>query len=373
MTSASEAKEQERQFLPIQSEALDVRSPKQLSNNESTATQSFSVDADDNDSSGSDTMTSTCYSTSRTAADADVILECAEPSLLSSSCSRPVTPPPTQENTTTSYNDMTKGAVDPSADAGATTLTQSISSSSSSNPEILDQLTAERKAELVLETTMNKSGKKILKRDGTEIPIRNKGWKGLPKADLSHVNSNANNTPTTTSTQRTLSIYPRQVRFHCVLIRTYDQCVGDNPAVSFGTPIQLDWTYQQYTPITLDAYEESRLGNRKQPQHMSLNYYQRRNILLYRFGCSEGELQAAEQAANKIKAQRNITKALLPAAALEHLVSAAARKTKRMLRKTKPQQQRPSPGSTSLTVAASSSQEGGSPRGGANRKKSRAA
>lgn len=180
--------------------------------------------------------------------------------------------------------------------------------------------------------------KPILKHSETEIPIRNKGWKSLPKANLSQTSQSFHQThasyTTITATRRTPSVYPRQVRFTAVVIRTYDQCVGDNPAVSYGTPIQLDWTYEQYPPIVLDVYETTKLeqGLRRPMKHLGLNYYQRRNILIYRFGYSEEELVAAEKAANKIKAQRGLTKALLPAAPLEHLLASAARKTGRVLR-----------------------------------------
>ena len=188
----------------------------------------------------------------------------------------------------------------------------------------------------------------ILNRCGMEIPISNKGWKSnLPRPDLSKIQNPA--TASTDSDRRKMtssrmdhsSYYQQQrkkVQFTTVLVRTYDQCVGDNPSVSYGTPVQLDWHYEQYTPIALDAFEASRSGLRRSPRRLAMNCYQRRNLLLHRFGCTEPELVAAERAANKIKTQRHVTQALLPmAAVMERItwVSSAARKTQRVLRKTR--------------------------------------
>lgn len=181
-------------------------------------------------------------------------------------------------------------------------------------------------------TQATTGGKSILKRCGMRIPISNKGWKSLPKPDLAKSAQTSAAAATTASEDRRKSARSRRrVRFTAVWIRAYDQCVGDNPAVSYGTPIQLDWGYEQRAPIDLDAFEASRSGLRRGPRRLGLNYYQRRNILMHRFGYAEAELAAAERAAARIQRQRGITKALLPAAALEHLVASAARKARRAL------------------------------------------
>jgi len=191
-----------------------------------------------------------------------------------------------------------------------------------SNPA--DTLSATKKAEIVLQTAKNPKGKTILKRDGTEIPISNKGWKNLPKLDLLKLPPNR-----ATTSKRCSSANPRRVQFQAVIVRCYDQCIGDNPAVSYGTPISLDWTYEQMAPVDFDAYETLRSDQRRTLRQMMLNYYNRRNILIYRFGYTEAEVNAAEKLANKVRSQRSLTRALLPTALLEDMVSSAARKTKR--------------------------------------------
>ena len=167
----------------------------------------------------------------------------------------------------------------------------------------------------------------ILKGIDVEIPVRNTKWKTLPKLDLGKINTQ----PTVAArTRRRRKNKKKSITFQAVLIRCYDVTIGDNPAVSYGTPVQLDWHYEQLPPLDLEAYESSRVTTRRPPRQMMMNYYNRRNLLINRFGYSEQEVEAAEKAANKIRTQRSMTRALLPTQMFEDLVSSAARKTKRL-------------------------------------------
>jgi len=189
----------------------------------------------------------------------------------------------------------------------------------------LKDLSAEQKVALLLRKAKNRSNnpRSILRRCGMDIPVSNKGWKNLPK--LTELPQNVATPAIARNTAGTLS---RQVRFQAVVVRCYDQCIGDNPAVSYGTPISLDWDYEQMAPIDLNAYESSRTMRRSARQ-MMMNYYNRRNVLIYRFGFSEEDVIAGEKAANKIRSQRSLTRALLPTSMLEDMVSSVGRKAKR--------------------------------------------
>lgn len=165
----------------------------------------------------------------------------------------------------------------------------------------------------------------IIKPADMEIPVKNRGWKNLPKADLSKIAR-----PVVARRAVSCPTLKRQVSFRHVEIRCYDQCVGDNPAVSYGTPIQLDWHYEEMAPLDLDAYERER-GVRRNPRQMMMNYFNRRHVLTYRCGVTEEDLVSAERAANRIRAQRAVTRALLPAAIVEDLFTSGVRKTKRAL------------------------------------------
>ena len=120
----------------------------------------------------------------------------------------------------------------------------------------------------------------------------------------------------------------RSVSFHEVKIRSYQQTIGDNPSVSYGTPISLDWDYEEMEALSLDDYEKER-GPRRSPREMMLNYYSRKNLLTWRFGHTEEEVKAAEKQANKAKTQRAITKCLLSWSPVEEVVQSAVRKAKR--------------------------------------------
>jgi hypothetical protein len=118
------------------------------------------------------------------------------------------------------------------------------------------------------------------------------------------------------------------VRFHEIQVRAYEQTMGDNPSVSYGPPISLDWVYEELEPMDLEVYEATRRPRRTMRQ-MMLNFYNRRDILTRRCGFSEEELKVAKHEANKIKRGRAMTKALLPYQIMEEVMQSAVRKTKR--------------------------------------------
>jgi hypothetical protein len=156
-----------------------------------------------------------------------------------------------------------------------------------------------------------------------EILIKEKGWKNLTKPDARAIPKSQCSTA-----RRSENL---SVSFHTVEFRCHDQCVGDNPSVSIGTPIALDWPFEDTEPIDLNDYEAGREGSRRNLRQMMMNYFQRRTLLSYRYGITDKELDEAARAADKIRHQRSVTRALLPTFLLEDLVTSAARKTKRAL------------------------------------------
>jgi hypothetical protein len=98
----------------------------------------------------------------------------------------------------------------------------------------------------------------------------------------------------------------RGVRFSWVHIRSYSQTVGDNPAVTHGPPIQLDWDYEESEPLDIDHYEGAR-GKRRSMKQLSTSYYQRQNILTYFYGFSEEEVRKAKRQAKHIKRLRSMS------------------------------------------------------------------
>ena len=122
------------------------------------------------------------------------------------------------------------------------------------------------------------------------------------------------------------------VSFKAIKIREYDQTVGDHPSVSYGPPISLDWNYSEKDEVDLDSYEELR-GGRRSLREMQMNYYARKNTLMWKFGHTEEDIKSASKDANKSQRQRAITKALLPVSKVEEVMQSAKRKMKRAVRK----------------------------------------
>ncbi|GKY94423.1 hypothetical protein MPSEU_000408200 [Mayamaea pseudoterrestris] len=162
------------------------------------------------------------------------------------------------------------------------------------------------------------------------IPIRTKFWKVLPAPEPTS-RTNADETLIASSHSSPTASKPQHsVSFDKILIRNYAQTIGDNPSVSIGTPIQLDWDYEDVHSLSIDDYE-SCITRRRTAREMMLNYYNRRNLLQHRWGYTEAEIDAGERKVNQIKRQRNMTKALLSVSMVEDFVESACRKAKRNL------------------------------------------
>lgn len=134
--------------------------------------------------------------------------------------------------------------------------------------------------------------------------------------------------------------HPRRklaVQFDTIYIRSYNQTIGDNPSVSIGTPITLDWDYEEEAPVSINDFEATRRATRKAGsnkavmQRLALNYYQRRSRLMYYCGHSEEEIDKAEKSVDKVRRQRNFTAFTSDLWWLEDILRSAGRKTKKMV------------------------------------------
>ena len=161
------------------------------------------------------------------------------------------------------------------------------------------------------------------------IPLRNHGWKNLPKLTIPNIQSKLIVTPKASQHNKE----PKStsaVQFRNIEIRSYDICVGDNPSVSYGTPLSLDWNYVVELNDTVERYESVRsLTKRRNMRQMMMNYNYRRNILLLHWNATEDELFQSANAMNVIRAQRNMTRTLLPLSPLEDCMTSLYRKIQR--------------------------------------------
>lgn len=99
------------------------------------------------------------------------------------------------------------------------------------------------------------------------------------------------------------------VQFSTVHIRDYSLCLGDNPAVSQGPPISLDWYYDNETWYDIDDHDKQEQGRGGGgggvpccvPPTARLN-------LLKQLGYSQRELTKAIRRVEKSKKQRSQTR-----------------------------------------------------------------
>jgi hypothetical protein len=178
--------------------------------------------------------------------------------------------------------------------------------------------------------------KSILRRHPEPIPIdtNRKAWKVLPKPDMERLARIASN-PAGGFFDKSQRRRAAGVVFKDVRIREYSQTLGDNPCVSYGPPISLDWDYEEFESVGIDEYERSR-GQRRSLRQMILSYYQRRNLLAWQYGISKEELKLAKRRANKCKSERALTNYFVPAMMVEAALESVRRKAKRLVGKNKP-------------------------------------
>jgi hypothetical protein len=95
---------------------------------------------------------------------------------------------------------------------------------------------------------------------------------------------------------------PKKVRFSNVDLREYVLCLGDNPSVTRGAPISLDWNYKTELSYSIDDFEKSehcstKLGSMKRPSLERLH-------LLKILGYSRNQIKEATDIAQLIQNQR---------------------------------------------------------------------
>ena len=154
---------------------------------------------------------------------------------------------------------------------------------------------------------------------------KRRSWMALPPPDSNHIKE-----LTAQSSSRRVRSSSKSVSFTSVTIRSYEQTIGDNPAVSYGTPISLDWKYEEHDSIELDSYEIKRSLNRRTRRQMVIDHYRRKNLILYEFGCTKEEMNRARKDADKIKFHRSVTLSFLPMMNVESVVENATKKMKRL-------------------------------------------
>ncbi len=99
----------------------------------------------------------------------------------------------------------------------------------------------------------------------------------------------------------------KSVSFSNVDIRGYSICPGDNPSVSRGVPLSLDWDYDPETSQEIDQFEDDRESYRRVKDDLKLPSLQRVQILKHS-GYSRGDINERVKEVEKAKDERNSTR-----------------------------------------------------------------
>ena len=119
------------------------------------------------------------------------------------------------------------------------------------------------------------------------------------------------------------------VGFKSVEIRDYFQILGDNPAVSRGPAMTLDWEYDSHQTISIDSYEGNR-GRRRFHHEMMIPRFVREHYLR-KSGYSKKEIDEAVKAIDKVKSKRKKTVKNIRFENVEYAVERTKRKIKKLL------------------------------------------
>ncbi len=129
----------------------------------------------------------------------------------------------------------------------------------------------------------------------------------------------------------------KRVSYGTIQIREHSQTVGDNPSVSYGAPVQLDWLSEDLEHLDLDLYEEYKPEPRNK-RNMQLNSFQRMDVLKSN-GHSNAEISNAKKETDKVKGQRQLTKFIVSqypqVMLLNDALESGLRKAKRSFSKSK--------------------------------------
>jgi hypothetical protein len=226
------------------------------------------------------------------------------------------------------------------SDLGDTTDTSTSSRYSGHYSSCDFSSSAERTRATVQEPAPSSTQNGILKPNSFSEPrfvkgTKRKHWKCLPPLPpppkpLASESASRNSSAKSASSSGS----SKSVCFDSVSIRSYQQTMGDNPAVSIGPPIQLDWQYEQLGDEDIDAYESSRGYRRRKYHQLPMSYYRRKDVLLRQYGFSKEDLLQKKKEINRAKFKRGVTNALLPIMFLQDALESAGRKARRLCQTT---------------------------------------
>jgi len=95
----------------------------------------------------------------------------------------------------------------------------------------------------------------------------------------------------------------KSVRFSDITIREYPMILGDNPSVSHGPPVTIDWQHSSEAHLSLDQYSETRPLTPLTRLEMVIPSFLREDIVI-NSGCQYSEIIDTMYEVDLIKTQR---------------------------------------------------------------------
>mmetsp|Transcript_29008 Transcript_29008/g.43830 ORF Transcript_29008/g.43830 Transcript_29008/m.43830 type:complete len:326 (+) Transcript_29008:243-1220(+) len=99
----------------------------------------------------------------------------------------------------------------------------------------------------------------------------------------------------------------RNVSFCQIEIREYEQTLVDNPCVTKGPPIGLDWNYEECGAFHVDDYELHRGANRRSRSMMMVPSFVREKQLRQEWDVTKAQIQKMKRKVNKQKRERYVS------------------------------------------------------------------
>ena len=170
----------------------------------------------------------------------------------------------------------------------------------------------------------------------TSKPLRSASASAAPSTPLKSclsVTQVMNNNP---SGYMTTTTPKKNVSFHRIQIREYEQILGDHPAVSQGPPVSLGWNSQRALESTVQDYEDKR-APRRRPDEFQMPAQHRRTLVSGQH--SEDEILKAQEQVEKIQRNRQSSRAMQELEGASVMMESLGRKWKRFIKRTSKQQE----------------------------------
>jgi len=127
-------------------------------------------------------------------------------------------------------------------------------------------------------------------------------------------------------------VVKRNVSFSSLEIFEHEVTLGDNPSVTAGPPITLEWRPHGYESHDVEEYEKARVAYRRDKRQMQMSDNVRFWRLMRERGFTAHQIQKAVDEAQRVKKRRMDTVTRLKVSKFDEAMESAERKMKRLFK-----------------------------------------